>query len=171
MQRAVYGPLCLTDGVACMGAGEGDFIIRFTSVGVEKGGSFAIAWSDIFRIDAGFSAVRGARAFEFAASLLNLGVASEGSVMARDSAISISLKSGKMVSWSFGVPPPGSAGKWSRKNVKIFFEELSSQGMLSLLGGSAAAEKLLVRLGTVQPLLPWQRRRQIAGVITQIKKW
>ncbi|MFF3375873.1 hypothetical protein ACFYXF_23335 [Streptomyces sp. NPDC002680] len=171
MRRAVYGPLCLADDVARIGAGEDDFTIRFTSVGVDKGGSLSIAWSGIHRIDAGFSAMRGARVLVFVASLLNLGVASGDSVAAKHSVLSISLKSGKMISWSFDVPPSGSVSKWNRKNVKILFEELSSLGMLPLLGSSVAAEQLFVRLGTVQPLFPGQRRRQIVGVITQIAKW
>jgi hypothetical protein len=167
----VYGPLRLIGDVACMGSGEGDFVIRFTSVGVDKGGPWVLAWSDIYRIDVEFSAAPAVRTLGFAASLLlSIGAASGPSMMAKDSVLIISLKSGERVSWSFAVPPLGSAGKWNRKNVKILFGELSSLGMLSLLGSAVAAEQLLIQLGMVQPLLPWQRRRQVVSIITRIKK-
>uniref|UniRef100_A0AAU2A617 Uncharacterized protein n=1 Tax=Streptomyces sp. NBC_00093 TaxID=2975649 RepID=A0AAU2A617_9ACTN len=171
MQRAVYGPLCLTGDVTCLGIGEGDFIIAFTDIGVGKGGSSGIAWSDIDRIDAEFSVGWTPRALELAVDLLNFGVATGSSVMVKDSVLSISLKSGKRIAWSFGVPRSRSVGKWNRKNVKILFEELSSMGILSLLGSSVTAEQLLVQLRMVQPLLPWQRRQRIARIVTQIKKW
>jgi hypothetical protein len=171
MQRAVYGPMRLTGDVAHMGIGEGDFTIRFTSAGVDKGGPWVLAWSDIHRIDAEFSATPAVRALGFAASLLlSIGGSSGPSMMAKDSVLIISLTSGERVSWSFAVPPSRSVDKWNRKNVKILFDELSSLGKLSLLGGSVAAEQLLVQLGMVQPLLRWQRRREVASIITRIKK-
>ena len=169
MQRAAYGPLRLTDDVAYMGIGEGDFVIRFTSDGIDKGGPTTITWSDIHRIDAHISAGRTSKALEFTVNLLNFGVTPGPSIVAKDSMLSIFLKSGKRISWSFTEPSSRSAGKWNRKNVKILFEELSSLGMLSLLGNSSTAEQLLTQLGTIQPPLPWQRRRQIASIITQVR--